>query len=161
LALTVVLATGGCAPDSAGLPPAASQPTEAGAGDDATPAAAPVTITFGAISIMRPAYEPLIQAFKAEHPGIDVQFVPLDEAYQDGGDYNAQTRQIVSSADTAEAPVSEEQFHLGLLYNLKPLMDADSSFDPADFYPSALNSATASGGAIYQLPQTLELPLLV
>src|SRR6266496_1457288 len=63
-------------------------------------------------------------------------------------------------ADTAEAPASEEQFNLGLLYDLKPLMNADPSFNSDDFYPNALSSATAGNGAIYKLPQTLEIPLL-
>jgi ABC-type glycerol-3-phosphate transport system substrate-binding protein len=119
-----------------------------------------VTITFGAVSFMRHTYEPLINAFNAQHPGITVQFVSLDGVYQQGSDYNEQTRRIVSSADTAEAGANEEEFNLGLLRDLKPLMDADPSFNPDDFYPGALSSATTAGGAVYKLPQTLDVQLL-
>ena len=133
LALIAALALGACGPDTALEPQTGDLPTQASAAGDPTAAADHVTITFGAISFMRQAYEPLIQAFNADHPGITVQFVALDEAYQNSGDYNTQTRQIVSTADTAEAPASEEQFNLGLLHDLKPLMNADPSFNPDDF----------------------------
>src|SRR5437773_4580966 len=69
-----------------------------------------VTITFGAISFMHHTYEPLIAAFNQQHPGITVQFVALDGVYQRGADDNAITREIVSRADTAEAPASAQQF---------------------------------------------------
>ena len=119
-----------------------------------------VTITFGAIGFMRHVYEPLIADFNAQHPGIVVQFVALDELYRYGDDHNELTRQIVSRADTAEAQASAEQFQLGLLRDLKPLIDADTDFDPADYYPIALSSSTSGSGAIYKLPATLEVPLL-
>src|SRR6266540_3373836 len=154
LALIAALVLGACSFDTPSEPPAGDQTPEAGATADH------VTITFGAISFMRQVYYPLIHAFNSDHPVITVQFVSLDEAYQSSGDYSAQTRQIVSMADTAEAPASEEPFNLGLLYDLKPLMNADPSFNSDDFYPNALSSATAGNGAIYKLPQTLEIPLL-
>jgi ABC-type glycerol-3-phosphate transport system substrate-binding protein len=119
-----------------------------------------VTITFGAIGFMRHVYEPLIAAFNHAHPGITVQFVALDELYRYGDDHNELTRQIVSRADTAEGQASAEQFQLGLLRDLKPLIDADTDFDPADYYPIALSSSTNGSGAIYKLPATLEVPLL-
>jgi ABC-type glycerol-3-phosphate transport system substrate-binding protein len=119
-----------------------------------------ITITFGAIGFMRHVYEPLIAAFNAQHPGIVVQFVALDQIFQRGADNNEIIRQIVSRADTAEAPASAEQFERGLLRDLTPLIDADANFNRDDFYPGALSSATAPGGAIYKLPQSLEVPLL-
>jgi ABC-type glycerol-3-phosphate transport system substrate-binding protein len=157
LFLIAALVLGACGPDTPSEPVAGESTLEAGA----TTTADHVTITFGAISFMRQVYEPLIQAFNAEHPGITVQFVSLDEAYQNSSDYSTQTRQIVSMADTAEAEASEELFKLGLLYDLKPLMNADPSFNADDFYANALNSATAGNGAIYKLPQMLEIPLLL
>ncbi|MEP7188261.1 MAG: hypothetical protein ABI901_03595, partial [Roseiflexaceae bacterium] len=119
-----------------------------------------ITITFGAIGFMRHVYEPLIADFNAQHPGIVVQFVALDQIYQRGDDNNAITRQIVSRADTAEAPASAEQFALGLLRDLTPLLDADANFNRDDFYPNALSSASTPSGATYKLPQSLEVPLL-
>jgi ABC-type glycerol-3-phosphate transport system substrate-binding protein len=167
LALIAALVLGACGFGAASEPPAGAgdqlAPTDAGAAGDGAPAAESagnVTITFGAFSFMRHAYEPLISAFHAQHPGITVQFVSLDEVYQGDGDNNERTRQIVSRADTAQAEASEEQFNQGLLHDLTPLMDADPHFNRDDFYPSALSSATVSSGAVYKLPQTLDIPLL-
>ena len=56
--------------------------------------------------------------------------------------------------------MNDEQFRQGLLYDLTPLIDGDSSFDRDDFYPGALSSSTSASGAIYKLPQTLYVPLL-
>jgi ABC-type glycerol-3-phosphate transport system substrate-binding protein len=109
---------------------------------------------------MHHTYEPLIAAFNQQHPGITVQFVALDGVYQRGANDSAIMREIVSRADTAEAPASAEQFQQGLLHDLGPLIDADADFDREDFYPGALSGSTASGGAIYKLPQSLEVPLL-
>ena len=158
LVLVAALVLGACSPGGPSEPPAAVLASPASG--DATASAGNVTITFGAINPMRHTYEPLINAFNAQHPGITVQFVALDEVYQGSSDYNEQTRQIVRRADTAEAGVSEEEFNLGLLHDLKPLMDADPNFNRDDFYPSALSSATSAGGALYKLPQTLDIRLL-
>jgi len=157
LALIVALVLSACSFGAAPEPPAgiSDQPTATDGG-----AAGNVTITFGADSFMRHVYEPLISAFNTQHPGISVQFVSLDEVYRARSDNAEQTRQIVSRADTAEADANEEMFQLGLLHDFKPLIDADPSFNRDDFYPSALNSATSSGGAVYKLPQTLDVPLL-
>jgi ABC-type glycerol-3-phosphate transport system substrate-binding protein len=168
LALIAALVLSACGFGAASEPPtgADGQPalTDAGATAGSAPtadsSAGNVTITFGAISFMRHTYEPLINTFNAQHPGITVQFVSLDGVYQQNRDYTEQTRQIVSSADTAEAGTSEEEFQLGLLRDLKPLMEADPSFNRDDFYPSAFSSAIAASGALYKLPQTLELQLL-
>jgi ABC-type glycerol-3-phosphate transport system substrate-binding protein len=139
----------------------------AGASSDATTqpstdptSASSVTITFGADSFMRHAYEPLIDAFNAQHPGITVQFVSLDAVYQGRYDDHEQVRQIVGRADTADAAANEAEFRQGLLRDLKPLMDADAAFDRDDFYPSALNSATTADSAVYKLPRALDIRLL-
>jgi multiple sugar transport system substrate-binding protein len=147
-------------PTPAGGQPAPTDSTAAAGSAPTTGSDANVTITFGANSFMRHVYEPLIAAFNAQHPGITVQWVSLDQVYRADGDQNQRTRQIVSLADTAEVDVSKEQFQLGLLYDLKPLIDADGSFNRDDFYPSALSSATSANGAISMLPRTLNVQLL-
>ncbi|HJZ50322.1 MAG TPA: extracellular solute-binding protein [Roseiflexaceae bacterium] len=164
LVLSAALALGGCDLGSSSERPAVDQqtPTAESLGGTEQPAQAAdhVTITFGAIGFMRHIYEPLIAAFNGQHPGIIVQFVALDELYRRGAEYDELMRQIVSRADTAEAPADEQQFKLGLLRDLAPLIEADANFDRDDFYPGALASSTAPGGAIYKLPQSLELQLL-
>jgi ABC-type glycerol-3-phosphate transport system substrate-binding protein len=168
LALSAALALSACG--FAAAPPAGVDGSEAAvgtptAGSDAgvAPTAdsgAGVTITFGAASFARHVYEPLIAAFNAQHPGITVQWVSLDQVYRGGGDPTDRARQIASLADTAATEASQDQFQRGWLYDLKPLIDADPSFDRGDFYPSALGSTTTADGAIFALPQALDVPLL-
>ncbi|MFL5803340.1 MAG: ABC transporter substrate-binding protein [Roseiflexaceae bacterium] len=168
LALIAALVLSACGFGAASEPPAGAEdllaPTDTSAAGGSTPttgSAGNVTITFGAFSFMRHAYEPLIEAFNAQHAGITVQFASLDEVYQGNDDSNDRTRQIVSRADTAQVDAaSEEQFNQGLLHDLTPLMDADPNFNRDDFYPSALSSATAASGAVYRLPHSLDVPLL-
>src|SRR5262245_37676054 len=89
VALLVSSCAGGRAHDGEAAVEATAQPSPDAAAGQA------VTITFGADSFMRHAYEPLIEAFNAQHPGIVVQFVSLDAVYQGNDDYHEQLRQIV------------------------------------------------------------------
>src|SRR5690242_3652061 len=96
LVLIEAIALGGCSFGAAEPPDGATaEPAEAtqATGNDS------VTITFGAVGFMRHVYEPLIAAFNAQHPGIAVQFVPLDQVYQRGSNDNEIARQIVGRAD--------------------------------------------------------------
>src|SRR3954451_3913110 len=97
LALIAALALSACGFEAAPEPPAdvrgsgaaGSAPTD-GSDTGSAPTAesnANVTITFGADSFMRHVYEPLIAAFNAQHPGITVQWVSLDQVYRAGGDH--------------------------------------------------------------------------
>src|SRR5262249_37780543 len=128
LALIAALVLGACSFGPASEPPTGAggllAPTDAGAAGSAptTESAGNVTITFGAIGFRPSVYEPLIASFNTQHPGITVRFVALDEVYQGGSDYSTQMRQIVSRADTAEAGANEQEFNLGLLHDLAPLM---------------------------------------
>jgi ABC-type glycerol-3-phosphate transport system substrate-binding protein len=166
LALLAVLVLSACGFGAAPEPPtpAGDQPAPTdGSVAGSAPAAeldANVTITFGASSFMRHVYEPLIATFNAQHPGISVQWVSLDPAYRGDGDQNERNRLIVGLADTAEVDVSKQRFQPGLLYDLRPLIDADPSFKRDDFYPRALGGATSTDGAIAMLPQTLSVELL-
>ncbi len=146
-----------------GFGAASEPPTDSSAVADSAPPSgsdATVTITFGANSFMRHVYEPLIEAFNAQHPGITVQWIALDQVYRADVDQNERTRRIVSLADTAELEAGAGQLQPGLLYDLTPLIDADPSFNRDDFYPRALSSVTLATGAISMLPQTLSVELL-
>src|SRR5262249_8055671 len=125
LACVAALLLSSCALGAAPAPDTPPAEATAPAAETVPPAtdasaASNITITFGAISFMRKAYEPLIKTFNAQNPGITVQFVSLDEAYRIGDrffvgrtDTAEQTRQIVSRADTAAAGANEEAFRLG------------------------------------------------
>lgn len=136
--------------------PASSVPT-------VEPAASTVTISFGAQKVERQVYEPLISAFNTQNPGIHVQFVAVDDAIEASDAASAgptdMLRRIVNEADTAAFFVSAEGIKNKYLQDLKPFMDADASFDHADFYPNALE-LFRQGDGIYAMPRTLPIPLL-
>jgi multiple sugar transport system substrate-binding protein len=154
---------------SAGLPdsprmtdgPSEPPPTEPAA--SAGSAEAPVTIGFGGQQIERQVYEPLISAFNAQNPGIHVQFVSLDEVIEANDAANAGPsgllRRVTSAADTAAFFVTPADIKNKYVQDLKPFMDADATFDSADYYPGALALFGQDAG-IYAMPQTLPIPLL-
>ncbi len=133
-------------------------------GDPATSNGADVvTIGFAAQEFERATYAPLIEAFNAENPDIQVQFISPNEisgvAPQEQFDPDQMMRRMVTAADTASAFfVRDEDIQQGLLYDMAPLMEADPSFDRDDFFPGALN--VQEDGGIYLLPQSLSIPLL-
>lgn len=124
-----------------------------------------IVIGFGAQEYERQVYQPLIDAFNRENPGLRVQFVSLDEIFNSGGqsqvyDPNAMMRRVVSAADTAvNWSVTPDMVKNGLVRDLKPLIDADASFDSADYWAGALGSGEIEGGT-YMLPRNMRIRLL-
>ncbi len=123
-----------------------------------------VTISFGAQEFERQIYEPLIETFNGQNPEIRVQFVSLDELTRprqgESFDPGAMVRRIVGAADTASIYfIRSEDMRNGLLYDLRPLIDADPDFDADDFYAGAFDPASLDG-ATYMLPRTLQIQLL-
>ncbi|MCG8350136.1 MAG: extracellular solute-binding protein [Chloroflexales bacterium] len=122
-----------------------------------------VTITFGAYEHQRPLYAPLIERFNAENPSVQVQFVPLDEVTISADRQVMQNEQalpdIVRTVDTTVRYVGPEDLTQGYFRNLKPLIDADPSFDYADYFPRAFSESHADG-EIYMLPQEIWVSLL-
>jgi ABC-type glycerol-3-phosphate transport system substrate-binding protein len=123
-----------------------------------------VTIGFGAQEYERQIYEPLIEEFNRQNAGLRVQFVSLDEftrpAEGQAFDPAKMMRQIVSAADTASVYFFRAQdMRDGLLYDLKPLMDADPDFKADDFYPGVFDIA-ALNGATYMVPRSMRIQLL-
>ncbi|NJO82306.1 MAG: extracellular solute-binding protein [Blastochloris sp.] len=135
-------------------------------GENAPPADTPavVTITFAAQNGERSLYEPLIAQFNEQHTDIQVQFVSLDAASsQDTSqsfDPYQRLREAMSAADTASLWfLSPNDISTGYFRDLKPLMDADATFDPRDFYANALDTYR-EGDRVYLMPSTLTIPLL-
>lgn len=162
LAPTIEPAAGG-ASAPAGSAPAGSA---AGSSAPAVDAGGAVTITFGAQEYERQIYQPLIDTFNQENPDLRVQFVSLDEIFNPGSgqaqnfDPNSMMRRIVSAADTAvNWSISPEAVRNSYVRDLKPLIDADPSFDLGDYWAGALSSGQLEGGT-YMLPRTMRIRLL-
>jgi ABC-type glycerol-3-phosphate transport system substrate-binding protein len=125
-----------------------------------------VTITFAVLEEERPLYEALIERFEQDTPEIHVQLVNSEMVAKtivtpDGtfSHDEASLRETLSIADTAALGVTAEAITKGWVYDLRPLMDADPSFDSADFHHDALALA-GQNGQIYTLPHTLWIELL-
>ena len=130
-------------------------------------AAGPATISFAASDFERPLYENLAKKFMTDNPNITVVIVPIEDLtnIQDpNGQYNPLDilRSVASGADTAPSSyvyIPPEAYGTNLLTDLTPLMDADSAFNRADFYPGALEQATIKGGT-WLLPRYLNVQIL-
>lgn len=111
------------------------------------------------------SYQDLIEIFEAENPGTEIKIVSLEETLGLGLDEasvwpeNAAER-LVSAADIIPAQaMSFSNSSSKLLLNLRPLMEADSTFDRSDFYPNALEYFESDGN-IWGLPTSLSTSLI-
>lgn len=121
-----------------------------------------VTISFATWEAEHFKYRPLVRRFMDEHPGITVRLVSLDDIVGSDSrsfisaqkDHVAVLRRIVSAADTAPSFVlPPAAFGTLLLLDLKPLMEADPTFQRDDFFPGTIERYTAKDG-IWVLPYT-------
>ncbi|MEA2576101.1 MAG: hypothetical protein QOH93_3399, partial [Chloroflexia bacterium] len=128
------------------------------------------TITFAVWEEDRSVYGPLKDAFEAEHPGLHVRLLSLEDVVQKRTlTNNGQTiavqdplysiPEIASAADAAAVALPAEAMSKGYMRDLKPLMDADPQFDRTDFYTGTLESLTR-GRSTYLLPSYVNVPLL-
>jgi ABC-type glycerol-3-phosphate transport system substrate-binding protein len=147
------------APAPTGAPTASNAPTPVGpaTGIEGTTRSA---ITFAVDEWERPTYEPLAERFMAEQPGITVQLVSKPEwATDPDGTFQADNynRRLAESADSF-TNLGDTQFSAsrGYFLNLQPLIEADPSFDSADYLPGVLNP---TDGKIGGLPGVLFVPL--
>ncbi|MGQ9826758.1 MAG: ABC transporter substrate-binding protein, partial [Roseiflexus sp.] len=159
--VVVVLAACGMPQPSGGVTPAPPGATPA-TGQNET-----VTISFAIWDNERNIYQPLADRFMSENPNIKVVLVSLDDIMmvEPGNNEPAgpldYLRRVVSAADTAPASVAPpEAFGTPLLFDLKPLMDADATFRRDEFFPGTLERYTAKGG-IWVLPLSFSVPLIV
>lgn len=140
-----------CNPNVAEVPPP-TRPTSAPVADPSV-----TTITFASYDRERSYFEPLINLFNRENPDIQVIFVDLEEV----GEQEAMgiLHTTVSAADTTIASISPEDIAKGYVLDLKPLIDADATFDLDDYYPGAFEPLNSDGG-IYVLPTTIRAPMI-
>lgn len=156
LSAIVLSACGGFQPAPPGDP---NQPTAIPGVTPSPGSGEQATISFAIWDYERSIYEPLAERFSAENPGINVVLVSIDDVMMfqpgDQGPTNPtdSLRRIVTAADTAPAwALTPEAYGTPLLLDLRPLMEADASFDRDDFYPGALERYEVKGGA-WALPR--------
>ncbi|MDX1995032.1 MAG: extracellular solute-binding protein [bacterium] len=111
----------------------------------------------------------VLDAFEAEHPGVQVETVTQSgdsfygaaasdlEAHLDGAEA------LASSADVVYAglnSISPEATRAGYFLDLRPLADGDSILNADDFYPAALDSYRWDGG-LWALPTGISPEVLI
>jgi ABC-type glycerol-3-phosphate transport system substrate-binding protein len=132
--------------------PSAEQALEA-------PTAKQIEIGFAGLQHEKAIYQPLIESFQATHPDIAVRFITLDDLLMGRApDSTQQAKQIASHADTfSPLLIYDELLSTGAFLDLRPLLQADASFQPEE-YPASLLAADQRA-PLYQLPSKLFIQL--
>jgi ABC-type glycerol-3-phosphate transport system substrate-binding protein len=112
-----------------------------------------VTITFADYEYRQSDWQPIIDQFNLENPGITVVFVPLVQELTEGVQ-SSDTPERAMSADTSVVYVISSESAPYLL-ELQPLMDMDGDFQADDFWPAARQACSDPFGRSMGLPLEL------
>jgi multiple sugar transport system substrate-binding protein len=167
LLLAMLLAAlGGCgpaaSPESTG--DAATDPPGDGGGGLEVAAEEATTILRFAVSRMdQNRYDSLIDAFEAEHPGVHISTVSVEETLGTGpGGFNWPDDAyllLASNADVIGAAATREAVQQGALLDLSEFLESDPGLNAAAFYPGVLESMQWAGGT-WSLPVEVTYPLI-
>jgi ABC-type glycerol-3-phosphate transport system substrate-binding protein len=120
-------------------------------------ATGPQVITFGIYAFERSLYQPFVEQFNQQNLDVQVQIVLIDPVVErliDKPWGEELARAVLSAADTTTTRyVLPEFFQADYVVNLTDFMQADASFNQADFYPMALPPTNTA--PIYLLPSTV------
>ncbi|MBC8171232.1 MAG: extracellular solute-binding protein, partial [Anaerolineae bacterium] len=128
-----------------------------------------VTLTLSVPRFQEDFYKnTLVPQFEAANPGIKIHLVTSDSfgapvnADQDIADYLDDMEAYVSSADVLlfdSQSLNSEATRAGYLLDLAPLVNADATLNPDDFYPALWRSFQWDGG-IWGLPAAANTQML-
>jgi ABC-type glycerol-3-phosphate transport system substrate-binding protein len=119
------------------------------------PVNSPTRVGFAALPFEKAAYEPIIEAFNAANPDMQVEFVPLEPSFN--GDPADQAREVAAAADSFVSFLAgPEALESGIASDLRPLIDADATFNRNDYVPGALPDSSP----IYVLPTNMSVNTL-
>ncbi len=156
LAVTVLLAACGDVSELAPMP--SVQLATVAASDK------PVMIRFAVWDWQQASYADLIQAFEDANPDVLVQLVSINESLGldptgEGAWPDDWRLRLSAVADVVNQPVGSGMIEAGLVRDLVPFIDADSNFQPEDFYPGMLESYQWKG-SIWTLPTKANFRLI-
>src|SRR5512139_1237424 len=118
-------------PEAASTPAPAAQPT---------PDANQTTVLFAVNEYEMASYNDLIKAFEKDNPGIKIKTIsineilglgPLDTKWPDDANQKLAAGADVVSVSGLDQGLSDQ----GLIRDLKPFIDADTTFKGSDFIP--------------------------
>lgn len=114
-----------------------------------------ITIRFAVQDFEVDFYERLIEAFETDNPTIAIELVSESQLLSEPGDN--QTLQLAQAVDLFSSLYALPESRAGLVRDLTPFIEADPTFDVADFYPNALQE---QNGQLFVLPTSLQFNLL-
>ncbi|MCI0725269.1 MAG: extracellular solute-binding protein, partial [Chloroflexi bacterium] len=121
------------------------------------------TIRFAVYDFEQGRYQGLIEAFEEDNPEIEIKLVSIDEVLGMGPVGREwpddATLKLAAAADVLNTGVTHEATRQGLLLDLTSLIEQDSNFNAADFYPGVLEQYQWDGGA-WALPTTVNYELI-
>lgn len=115
-------------------------------------------ISFACFDSERATYEQLAQAFHQANPDIQVKVISLD-GLLDGDLSRGAVAIIAAAADTAVFSFSPGDTRRGLIHDLAPFIEANSSFLGEDFYPHTLDAFRWDDGT-WAVPASLSFIFL-
>lgn len=153
-----------CGPASS--PESASDPADSGANDSAVTAGndTETTILRFAVSMMdQNRYDSLIDAFEAEHPGVHISTVSIEETLGTGPggfDWSDEAYLLLAAnADVIGALATRQAVQQGALLDLTNFFESDPNLQAEAFYPGVLESVQWEGGT-WSLPVEVTYPLI-
>lgn len=113
-----------------------------------------IIVTFAASEFFESRYEQLIEAFKAQNPNIQVQFVPMGE--------DGQTLTHASAASMADVimispPEGEDSYYY---LDLEPILATDPNFDKDAYWSNVMEGCQVRGRLI-GIPLSIETLLVM
>jgi ABC-type glycerol-3-phosphate transport system substrate-binding protein len=145
------------APSAASTPVPGAQPTPP-EGVNQT------TVLFAVNEYEMASYNDLIKAFEKDNPGIKIKSIsineilglgPLDTQWPDDANQKLAAGADVVSVSGRDESISDQ----GLIRDLKPFIDADTTFKAADFSPGALEQFQWKGGT-WGVPTSAEFQFI-
>jgi ABC-type glycerol-3-phosphate transport system substrate-binding protein len=144
-------------PSAASTPVPGAQPTPPEGGDQ-------TTVLFAVNEYEMASYNDLIKAFEKDNPGIKIKTIsvneilglgPLDTKLPD--DYR---EKLAASVDVVSSGAGDQSASdKGLIRDLKPFIDADTTFKRDDFIPGALEQFQWKGGT-WGVPTSAEFQFI-
>jgi multiple sugar transport system substrate-binding protein len=143
------------APSAAATPAPDAQPT---------PDVNQTTVLFAVNEYEMASYNDLIKAFEKDNPGIKIKSIsineilglgPLDTKWPDDANQRLAAGADVVSVSAGDEGLSDQ----GLIRDLKPFIDADTTFKGSDFIPGALEQFQWKGGT-WGVPTSAEFQFI-
>ncbi len=145
-------------------PQAASTPVPGAQSAPGAQNANQTTVLFAVNETEMATYDDLIKAFEKDNPGIKIKSISINEILGLGllgGEYpDDYAQKLAAAADVVAVNGGDQSLSdQGLIRDLKPLIDSDTTFKADDFVPGALEQYQWKGGT-WGVPTSVEFQFI-